>query len=131
MDLLTPSATLPHPHFTLDLCRYQLAAAGFYTATAAGGLNHVRHRGFPAREITAEKLSGLGLTLEMSEMRAGNSTLLMREADGALALLQGPRAVPCRPPSWPPRTTLGWRTRSPTASSRRSRLQIPRRILCR
>jgi hypothetical protein len=98
MDLLTPSATLPHPHFTLDLCRYQLAAAGFYTATAAGGLNHVRHRGFPAREITAEKLSGLGLTLEMSEMRAGNSTLLMREADGALALLQthggGPQGSP-------------------------------------
>lgn len=88
MDLLTPSATLPHPHFTLDLCRYQLAAAGFYTATAVGELNHVRHRSFPAREVTAEKLLDLGFTLEMSEVRAGNCNLLVRDADGALALLQ-------------------------------------------
>jgi len=83
-----PSATLPHPHFTLDLCRYQLAAASFYTATAVGELNHVRHRGFPAREITPEELRDLGLTVEMSELRAGNSNFLLCGAEGALALLQ-------------------------------------------
>ena len=83
-----PSATLPHPHFTLDLCRYQLAAASFYTATAVGELNHVRHLGFHAREITPEELRDLGLTVEMSELRSGNSNLLLSGADGALALLQ-------------------------------------------
>ncbi|MCA1705314.1 MAG: ATP-binding protein, partial [Actinobacteria bacterium] len=83
-----PSATLPHPHFTLDLCRYQLAAASFYTATAVGELNHVRHRGFPAREITTESLQDLGLSVEMSELRSGNSNLLLSGPRGALALLQ-------------------------------------------
>ena len=83
-----PSASLPHPQFTLDLCRYQLAAASFYTATAVEELNHVRHRGFPAREITPEELGDLGLTVEMSELRSGNTNLLLSGADGALALLQ-------------------------------------------
>lgn len=83
-----PSATLPHPHFTLDLCRYQLASASFYTATAAAELNHVRHGAFPAREITFEELGELGLAVEMSELRSGNSNLLLRDGDGSLALLQ-------------------------------------------
>ena len=83
-----PSTTLPHPHFTLDLCRYQLAAASFYTATATRALNHVRHGAFPAREITFEDLGDLGLTVEMSELRSGNSTLLLSDGAGALALLQ-------------------------------------------
>ena len=83
-----PSASLPHPLFTLDLCRYQLAAATFYTATAAGELNHIRHSGFPAREIVSDELDDLGLTIEMSELRAGNQNLLLSDGDGALALLQ-------------------------------------------
>lgn len=85
---LKPSATLPYPHFTLDLCRYQLAAACFYTATAVGELDHVRHRGFPAREISPEQLRDLGLAVEMSEVRSGNSNLLLSGSEGALALLQ-------------------------------------------
>ncbi len=87
-DPTRPSASLPHPLFTLDLCRYQLAAATFYTATAAGELNHIRHSGFPAREIVSDELDDLGLTIEMSELRAGNQNLLLSDGDGALALLQ-------------------------------------------
>ena len=78
-----PSATLPHPSFTLDLCRYQLASATFYTATAVRQLNHVRHRGFPARKISPQELERLGLSVEMSEMRSGNSNLLLSGAGGA------------------------------------------------
>ena len=90
MDQLdaSPSQTLPHPHFTLDLCRYQLPAASFYTATANRELNHVRHRGFPSREITVEELGRLGLAIEMSELRSGNSSLLLSGPGGALALIQ-------------------------------------------
>lgn len=83
-----PSATLPHPSFTLDLCRYQLASATFYTAAAVGELNHVRHRGFPAREIAPEELQRLGLTTEMSELRSGNASILLRAEGGSLVMLQ-------------------------------------------
>ncbi len=89
MDLITatPAATLAHPHFTLDLCKYPLAAAAFYTATAVGELNHVRHRAFAARDITPETLADRGFVVEMSELRTGISNLLLRDGDGALVLI--------------------------------------------
>lgn len=82
------SQTLPHPHFTLDLCRYQLAAAAFYTATAVGELNHVRHRGFPSRRVEPDEAAELGLGVELSEKGQGSSHLLLSTADGSLVLIQ-------------------------------------------
>ena len=83
-----PAASLPHPSFTLDLCNYRLAVATFYTAAAVEELNHVRNRGFPSREITPQKLEALGLTTEMSELRAANANLLLTGPGGAVVMLQ-------------------------------------------
>lgn len=85
-----PSASLPHPQFTLDLCRYQLPAATFYTATAAGELNHVRHTAFAARSVASDDVESAGVTVEMSEWHHASSVhLLVKADDGALALIQG------------------------------------------
>ncbi len=91
MDDVTAGAPvgLPHPRFDLDLCRFPLTAARFYTAAAARELNHLHHRGFPVRGVAREELEELGLFVEMSEQQGSNlSNLLVSAGEDALAWIQ-------------------------------------------
>ena len=90
MDDLTASGPAGlHPRFDLDLCRFPLTAARFYTASALRELNHLRHRGFPARGFAQEELEELGLSVEMSEQQGAKlSNLLVGSGNGALAWIQ-------------------------------------------
>ena len=91
LPLSPPShpTTLPHPHFSLDLCRYPLSAATLYTTAALQELNHLVQRGFPVRAVTQEELEALGLAVQMTE-RDGTrlANLLVVDAAGTIAWIQ-------------------------------------------